>query len=180
MKTSIQKRNGVTEQVVDLIGRLIDLIPWPVRRSAMGDVVESLLDGKPRVAEDVFGWNRATVALGVKEFRTKIVCVNDVSNRRKPKAEEKDPRLLTDIIEIMNPHSQAESHLRTTLLYTNMTAKAVYDALLEKGWSEETLPTRQTISNILDRHNYRLHTVAKTRVQKKIPKQTQSLKTSEA
>jgi phenylalanyl-tRNA synthetase beta subunit len=33
--------------------------------------------------------------------------------------------LLADIIEIMNPYSQAESHLRTTLLYTNMTAKAV-------------------------------------------------------
>jgi hypothetical protein len=78
----------------------------------------------------------------------------------------------------MNPQSQAESHLRTTLLYTNMTVKAVYDALLEKGWSEETLPTRQTISNILDRHNYRLHSVAKARVQKKRKKQTQSLKTS--
>ena len=178
MKTSIQKRNGVTEQVVDLIIRLVDLIPWPVRRSAMGDVVESLLDGKPRVAEDVFGWSRATVALGVNEFRTKIVCVNDLSNRKKPKAEEKNPRLLSDIIEIMNPQSQAESHLRTTLLYTNMTAKVVYDALLEKGWSEETLPTRQTISNILNRHHYRLHSVAKVRVQKKRKKQTQSLKTS--
>ena len=178
MKTSIQIRNGVSSQTVDLIVRLIDLIPWPIRRSAMGDVALSLLDGKPRVAEDVFGWNRATVQLGINEFRTKIICVNDLSGRRKPKAEEKDPRLLTDIIEIMNPHSHAESHLRTTLLYTNMTAKAVYDALLEKGWSEETLPTRQTISNILDRHNYRLRTVAKTKVQKKHRKQTQFLRTS--
>ncbi len=177
MKTSIQIRNGVSSQIVELIVRLVDLIPWPVRRAAMGDATLSLLDGKPRIAEDVFGWNRATVELGVNEFRTKIVCVNDLSNRRKPKAEEKDPRLLADIIEIMNPHSQAESHLRTTLLYTNMTAKAVYDALLEKGWSEETLPTTQTISNILDRHNYRLHTVAKTKVQKKHLKQTQFSRT---
>lgn len=178
MKTSIQIRNGVSSQIVELIVRLVDLIPWPVRRAAMGDATLSLLDGKPRIAEDVFGWNRATVELGVNEFRTKIVCVNDLSNRRKPKAEEKDPRLLADIIEIMNPHSQAESHLRTTLLYTNMTAKVVYDALLERGWSEETLPTTQTISNILDRHNYRLHTVAKTKVQKKHLKQTQFSRTS--
>ena len=172
MKTSIQIRNGATEQIVELIARLVDLIPWPVRRSAMGDVVETILDGKSRVAEDVFGWNRSTVALGINEFRTKIVCVNDISSRRKPKIEEKNPRLLSDIIEIMNPQSQAESHLRTTLLYTNMTAKAVYEALLEKGWSEETLPTRQTISNLLDRHNYRLRSVAKARVQKKLQKQT--------
>jgi len=111
-------------------------------------------------------------------LRTKIFCVNDLSSRRKPKAEEKDPRLLVDIIEILNPHSQAEPQLKTTLLYTNMTAKAVYDALLEKGWSAETLPTTQTISNILDRHNYRLRTVAKAKVQKKYRKQTQFSRTS--
>jgi len=57
--------------------------------------------------------------------------------------------------------------LRTTLLYANMTAKAVYDALLAKGWTKESLPTTQTISNVLDRHNYRLRIVAKTKVQKK-------------
>ena len=172
MKTSIQIRNGATEQIMELIARLVDLIPWPVRRSAMGDVVETILDGKSRVAEDVFGWNRSTVALGINEFRTKIVCVNDISSRRKPKIEEKNPMQLPDILEIMNPQSQAESHLRTTLLYTNMTAKAVYEALLEKGWSEETLPIRQTISNLLDRHNYRLRSVAKARVQKKLQKKT--------
>ena len=179
MKTSIQVRNGVSSQMVDLVVRLVDLIPWPIRRSAMGDVTTSLLDGKPRVAEEVFGWNRVTVELGINEFRTKVLCINNIATRHKPKVEEKEPRLLTDIIEIMNPHSQAESHLRTTLLYTNMTAKAVYDALLEKGWSKEALPTMQTISNVLDRHNYRLRTVAKTKVQKKSLKQTQSLKTSD-
>jgi hypothetical protein len=38
---------------------------------------------------------------------------------------------------------------------------------LAKGWPQESLPTTQTISNILDRHNYRLRTVAKAKVQKK-------------
>jgi hypothetical protein len=164
--------------MVDLIFRLVDLIPWPVRRSAMGDVTVTLLDGKPRVAEDVFGWNRVTVELGMNEFRTKILCVNDLSTRHKPKAEEKDPGLLADIVEIMDPHCQAEPRLRTTLLYTNMTGKAVYDALLQKGWSEEALPTVRTISNILDRHDYRLRTVAKTKVQKKLLTQTRSSRTS--
>ena len=72
MKTSTLIRNGVSSQMVDLVARLVELIPWPIRRSAMGDVVISLLDGKPRVAEDVFGWNRAAVELGTNEFRTKI------------------------------------------------------------------------------------------------------------
>jgi hypothetical protein len=51
--------------------------------------------------------------LGVNEFRTKIVCVNDLSNRRKPKAEEKDPRLLADIIEIMNPYTCSRPNFYT-------------------------------------------------------------------
>ncbi len=167
MKTSTLTLNGVSPQAVNLISRLVDLIPWPDRRQAMGDVTLSLLDGKHRVAEDVFGWNRTTAELGMNEYRSGISCVNDLSNRHKPKAEEKSPKLLADIRHIMDPHSQAEPRLRTTLLYTNMTAQAVYDALLQKGWSRETLPKVRTISNILNRHDYRLRTVAKTKVQKK-------------
>jgi hypothetical protein len=178
MKTSTVIRNGISPEVIELVGRLVDMIPWPGRRSAIGDVIISLLDGKSRVAEDVFGWSRITSELGINEFRTKILCVNDLSNRRKPKAENKEPKLLADIVEIMEPHSQSESRLRTTLLYTNMTAKAVYKALLLKGWSEESLPTLQTISNILNRHGYRLRTVENTKVQKKPPRRTPSLKMS--
>ena len=178
MKTSILSQNGVSQQIVDLVSRLVDLIPWPLKRSAMGDVTASLLNSRIRVAEDVFGWGRSTVELGMNEFKSKILCVNDLSARKKPKAEEKDPRLLTDIIEIMTPHSEAESRLRTTFLYTNMTAKAVYDCLLHKGWSEDELPTVRTISNILERHDYRLRSVAKTKVQKKLWTQTRFSKTS--
>jgi hypothetical protein len=172
MKTSILNQNGISLQVTELVWRLVNLIPWPQRRFAMGDAALSLLDGKPRVAEDVFGWNRGVVELGMHEFRTSILCINDISSRRRLKAEEKNPRLLADIMEIMNPHSQAESHLRTTLLYTNLTPRAVYGALLEKGWRDDELPTLQTIANMLDRHGYRLRTVEKTKVQKKRRKLT--------
>jgi len=178
MKTSTLTRNGVSPEMVDLISRLVDRVPWPARRQAMGDVTVSFLDGKPRIAEDVFGWNRATVALGLNEFRTGIVCVNDLSTRRKPKSEEKAPALLTAIRAIVEPCSQAEPRLRTTLQYTNMTAQAVYDALRAKGWSEERLPTVRTISNILNRCDYRLRTVAKTKVQKKRRKPTRSSRMS--
>jgi hypothetical protein len=178
MKTSVLERNGVSRQVVELISRMVDLISWPERRQAMGDAALTLLDGKPRVAEDVFGWSRTTVALGIDEFQSGITCVNDLGNRRKPKSEEKNPKLLDDIHHIMNPHSQADPQLRTTLLYTDMTAQAVYNALLQKGWDEETLPKVRTISNILQRHDYRLRTVVKTKVQKKPKTQPRSSRMS--
>jgi len=178
MKTTTLARNGVSTEMVGLISRLVDLIPWPARRCAMGDVTLLLLDGKHRVAENVFGWSRNAVEVGINEFQTGISCVNDISARVKPKTEEKNPMLLADIHAIMDPQSESESSLRTTLLYTNMTAKAVYDALVEKGWSAESLPTVRTISNILIRQEYRLRTVVKTKVQKKQQKPTQSSKMS--
>jgi hypothetical protein len=175
MKTTTMARNGVSTEMVDLISRLIDLIPWPDRRCAMGDVTQSLLDSKHRVAESVFGWSRSAVQVGIKEFQTGISCVNDISTRIKPMTEDKNPKLLAEIRALMEPHSESESSLRTTLLYTNMTARTVYDALVEKGWTVESLPTLRTISNILNRQGYRLRTVAKTRVQKKLQKPTLSL-----
>ena len=54
----------MSTEMVDVISRLIDVIPWPERRRAMGDITQSLLDGKHRVAEPVFGWNRCAVELG--------------------------------------------------------------------------------------------------------------------
>lgn len=178
MKTTTLAQNGVSTEMVDLISRLVGLIPWPARRCAMGDVTLLLLDGKHRVAENVFGWSRSAVEVGINEFQTGIQCVNDISARLKPKTEEKNPKLLAEIQAIMEPQSESESSLRTTLLYTNMTAKAVYDALIEKGWTAETLPTVRTISNILSRQDYRLRTVVKTRVQKKQQKPTRSSKMS--
>ena len=179
MKTTTLERNGVSTEMVGLISRLVDLIPWPARRCAMGDVTLSLLDGKHRVAENVFGWSRTAVEVGINEFQTGISCVNDISARVKPRTEEGNPNLLADIHAIMEPHSESESSLRTTLLYTNMTANAVYDALVEKGWSAESLPSVRTISNILNRQDYRLRTVAKSKVQKKQRKPTPSLKMSD-
>ncbi len=178
MKTSILKQKNISQEVVGLIIRLIAVIPWPERRRAMGDVVLTILDGKPRVAENEFGWNRSAVMTGIKEFETGISCINDLSERHKPRAEEKNPELLESIRKIMEPQSHADPQLRTTLLYTNMTAQSVYEALLVEGWPEASLPSVRTISNILNRQQYRLRTVQKTRVGKKRQKQTPSLKTS--
>jgi len=47
-----------------------------------------------------------------------------------------------------------------------MTAKTVHEALVQKGWSTQSLPSVRTISNLLNRQDYRLRTVAKTKVQK--------------
>ena len=79
----------------------------------------------------------------------------------------------------------ASGYIVTALLqdpvsYTRLDGykRKVYGARMEKGWSAESLPTVRTISNILIRQEYRLRTVAKTKVQKKQQKPTPSLKMS--
>jgi hypothetical protein len=52
------------------------------------------------------------------------------------------------------------------VLATTLTPAAVYDALLAKGWTKESLPTTQTSSSVLDLYHYRLSTAAKAKVQK--------------
>ena len=126
----------------------------------MGDVTVALLEGKQRVAEDVFGWNRRAIEVGIHEYQTGITCINDIATRVKPKTEDKQPKLLAEIHSIMEPHSESESSLRTTLLYTSMTAKTVHEALVQKGWSPQSLPSVRTISNLLHRQDYRLRTIA--------------------
>lgn len=105
------------------------------------------------------GKNNAQSIFGVPQ----IPSANQIRNRLDPVSPETVFPLLREIDD-----GQSESHLRTTLLYTNMTAKAVYEALLQKGWSSKALPTLRTISNLLERHGYRLRRVSKTQVQKKI------------
>lgn len=159
--------NPLSFEITELLKRLIKQIPYQDRRKAIGDVVQTLLHGKARAAEGVFGWNRNTVELGLHEFRTNIRCISDVSSRGAQKAELKNPQLLQDIQQIMEPHSESDSHLRTELLHTNMTAKFVRSVLITKGYSEEEIPSERSMYNILNRLGYRQRTVAKSKVQKK-------------
>jgi hypothetical protein len=106
------------------------------------------------------------------------VCWNDLFDRSKPKAEQKNPKLLEDIRKIIEPPTHSDPKMRTTLLYTNTAAQSVYDALFREGWTPAALPTIRTISDILNKHDYRLRTVAKT-VQKKLRNRTASSRTSE-
>jgi hypothetical protein len=167
MKISTLEKHRVGPNIIEVISLLVARIPWPSNRSAMAEVTTRILDGKPRVAESVFGWGRDAVKLGMNELRTGIVCINDLSKRRKPKIEEKYPEMLADIHSIMAPECQADPKLQNQLAYTNKTAAAVRDALLAKGWPEDRVPGVRTLSNVLFRQDYRLRTVVKTRVQKK-------------
>ena len=82
MKTAILEQNENDAGVIELVQRLVGMVAWPARRQAMADVANTLLDGKSRVVEDVFGWGRTAVVLGMSELKTGIACLNDLSKLR--------------------------------------------------------------------------------------------------
>ena len=49
------------------------------RRAFQAQVAIDYLNSKPHLAEKTFGWDRRTVALGLNELRTGLVCFDDLA-----------------------------------------------------------------------------------------------------
>jgi len=139
------------------------------RRLFQAQVVFDYLEGRARKAERVFGWCRNNVLVGLNELRTGIECIGNYSARGNKKSEKKNPKLETDIHELAEPDSQADPKFQSPFAFTRMTAKSMRQALIDKkGWSNDELPTENTIGNIMNRLGYKLRRVQKAKPLKKI------------
>jgi len=139
------------------------------RRAFQAQVAIDYLNSKPYLAEKTFGWDRKTVALGLNELRTGIVCVDNFKARGNKKTEAKNPQLEVDMVSLAEPESQTDPKFQTAFKYTRITAKGMRKALIaDKSWKNEDLPCEKTIGNILNRLGYRLRRVQKAKPLKKI------------
>jgi hypothetical protein len=104
-----------------------------------------------------------------------MTCADAFSMRRRKPAEEHLPGLLDDIREIADGHSQADPKFQTRRLFTRISAAEVRRQLIaRKGYTDEQLPTQQTINKKLNLLGYRLTRVAKCRPQKESSRPTPS------
>ena len=118
-------------------------------------------------AEAHLGWNRETIRKGTHELRSGMTCVDAFHCRRRKPAEEHLPRLLDDIREIADGHSQADPKFQTDRLFTRISAAEVRRQLIaRKGYTDAELPTQQTINKKLNLLGFSLSKVAKCRPQK--------------
>jgi hypothetical protein len=140
------------------------------RRAFEAQVTLDYFDAKAYLAEQAIGWDRKTIALGLNELRTGIVCVDNFQARGNKRSEVKQPQLEVDIVALAEPQSQTDPKFQTLFKYTRMTAKAMRSALMtEKGWQDKDLPCEKTIGDILNRLDYCLRRVQKAKPLKKIP-----------
>ncbi len=63
------------------------------KRAFMAKVTQDYFDGSARLAETYLGWSRHTVALGLKEQETGIICADNYAARGRNKTEDKLPNL---------------------------------------------------------------------------------------
>lgn len=99
------------------------------------------------------------------------MCLDAFSWRGRKRSEEHLPNLLVDLKTIVDSQSQADPQFRTTRLYTRLTATEVRHQLMtEKGYTDEQLPTEETIARKLNELGYFPKKVAKTQPQKNFPK----------
>lgn len=160
----------LTDEVKALLKDAAAKLTGPDKRNFMAKTTLTFFDGSARKAETYLGWNRQTIELGLHELRSGIICLDNYHLRGNKKTEVKLSTLEHDIRALADAHSQADPQMKNTFAYTRITAGAVRQALLEeKGYREEQLPTVRTISAILNRLDYRLRKVQKTKPQKKIP-----------
>lgn len=142
-----------------------------VRRSFQAAMTIKYFGGSARHAETVLGWSRHSVELGLNEQRTGVICIGAQSafcgNNR---WEAKHPEVATVLWKLAESHSQQDPTFRTTLSYTRLTAAEALNQLREQGFTDDVLPSRSTMSEVLNRNGYRLRRIIKAKPKKKFPK----------
>ncbi|MDP6723471.1 MAG: hypothetical protein QGF59_32705 [Pirellulaceae bacterium] len=139
------------------------------RRLFLAEVCGKLCDGNTRQAERRFGWGRSTIAKGIEEQKLAPdgLATRKSGNAGKKRSEEQNPQLAIDIRLIVDPHTHTDPELKTERRYTNLSAAEVRQALLDRGYSEEEVPSERTMRDILNRMNYRLKRIQKGKPLKK-------------
>ena len=146
------------------------------RRLFMARTVRAMGRGGQRWAEDHLGWSRVTIRKGMRELLGGMTCLDAFSARGRRPAEDRLPRLLDDIKDIADGQSQADPRFQTDRLFTRISAAEVRRQLIAtKGYTDDELPTQQTINTKLNLLGFRMTKVAKCRPQKESRRPTLSL-----
>ena len=155
----------------EMIPILIDAakaLKGPGRRLFMAKTVKAVGPGGQRWAEEHLGWSRVTIRKGTHELDSGLTCLDAFAARGRRPVEDHLPHFLDDIKAIADGQRQADPKFQTKRLFTRISAAEVRSQLIaEKGYTDEQLPTQQTINTKLNMLGYRLTKVAKCRPQKR-------------
>jgi hypothetical protein len=141
----------------------------PTRRAFEAEMTLKYCGGNPLLAETLFGWGRHTVALGLAERRTGIICLGaQAAFSGRKRWEDLYPQVADALRQLADAHAQQDPTFRTSVTYTRLTAQAALQALRAQGYREAQLPSPSTMAVVLNRMGFRLRKVVKAKPQKKL------------
>jgi hypothetical protein len=159
----------LTEELKDLLIKTAEQLKGSARRLFQARTVKTLGPGGASRAERELGWSRKTIRKGMHELESGITCVDAFGSRGRKPSEEHLPNLLTDIRAIVDRQSQTDPQFKTNRLYTRLTAAEVRRQLIvQKGYTDQELPTATTIGTKLNEMNYYPMKVAKSKPKKRL------------
>jgi len=157
----------ITAGLRDLLIETAELLSGAERRRFMANTLNKLQLGQ-RQAASLFGWGRDTLRKAGHEMRTGLTCADAFGLRGRKPVEFHLPHLFDDLRDLVQDHLQTDPTFQTTGLYCRLSAPAVRKQLIERGgYTDEQLPSVQTIASKLNVLGFRLRTVVKSRPQKK-------------
>ena len=106
----------------------------PTRRACEAEIAVKYCGGNPLLTETLFGWGRQTVALGVAERRTGLICLGAQSafSGRK-RWEDQSQQAAAALRQLANAHAPQDPTFRTSVTSTRLTVQAAWQALSEQG-----------------------------------------------
>jgi len=145
------------------------------RRQFMARIVNSLGYGGQSWAERELGWARPTIRKGQRELAAGVAPQPNPGGPGRPRAEVALPHLLDNLKTLADAQSQTDPTFRTTRLYTRLSARAARQALIDQfGYTDEELPSEDTIRIKLNSLGYHLRAVRKSQPKKSSQKRTTS------
>ncbi len=157
----------LTEPIKSLLLSTAKELKGRALRMFMARTVQALGEGGQRRAERELGWNRGTLRKGMHELQSGIMCVDAYTARGRKRSEEHLPNLLTDLKAVVDGQSQADPQFRTNRLYTRLSVAEIRRQLIARyGYTDEQLPTEETIRTKLNELGYYPKKVAKTQPKK--------------
>lgn len=153
----------------DIFVESINKLKGSDKRIALAQVAKAIGNGGQSEVANVFSVSRDTIRTGMNELRSGIRIVNAFNARGRKSIEEQLPNIASDIKDIVDCQSQTDPSFKTTRLFTRLTVKEVRKQLiLQKEYTEEELPTNQTLNTLINKLGYKLKKVRKVEPLRKI------------
>jgi hypothetical protein len=103
------------------------------RRAFQAEMALKYCRGSARCAEDIFGWSREAVRLGLHEKRTGIVSLGHHAFYGAKMWEKKHPEVAQALWALADSHAQQDPILRTTLSFTPPDGRGSHQAVASAG-----------------------------------------------